>query len=165
MPKSRTSSQQTDRQDEPVFLVWLFIHNDDDRHPIAQRLVGSEITIPDGEGKPQRCKVEPYYTGGPTRFVTEKTEAIPNSDLAHKITNLVPGKRFVIEEQRFGNTIGPKKRVVFEKPPGFTKMDVPDGHCVIKFWQKTSEHIIRRSAVGIPTRLGRAGQPISMKYL
>ncbi|KAJ5927667.1 hypothetical protein N7516_009440 [Penicillium verrucosum] len=77
-------------------------------------------------------KAEPYCIGGLTGFITEKTETIPDKELAHKIANLVPGKRFVIKEQMFGNTIRPRRRIVFEKPPGFTKMDVPYGNFIHK---------------------------------
>jgi hypothetical protein len=100
----------------------------------AQAMTGKEIRFTNTEGKEFAAEVKPYYVGGPTRFVTEKTEAIPNRVLAHKIANLVPKRRFVIEEQCFGSTTGPKKRVIFFKPPGFAKMDIAFGNFTIKFW-------------------------------
>ncbi|KAJ5859917.1 hypothetical protein N7534_005194 [Penicillium rubens] len=42
-------------------------------------------SVPTERGSPSRVGPSPTTLGAPTRFVTEKTEAIPNEVLAHKI--------------------------------------------------------------------------------
>ncbi|KAJ5507375.1 hypothetical protein N7527_009518 [Penicillium freii] len=79
-------------------------------------LAGKMVTIKDQEGKDRVVKAGPYYTGGPSRFVTNRTDAISSHEIAVKIAAVIPRTFFVLDEMRIGNTTGPKKRIVFADP-------------------------------------------------
>ena len=80
-------------------------------------------SVPTERGSPSRVGPSPT-TLGALRGSSRRRRKPSRMKYSPTRSNLVPGKRFLIEEQMFGNTIGPRKRIVFEKPPGFTKMDV-----------------------------------------
>ncbi|KAJ5562010.1 hypothetical protein N7461_000771 [Penicillium sp. DV-2018c] len=48
---------------------------------IARQLAGTDVTIKDGAGKPQKVKVQPYYTRGSTHFVTDRADAISSKEI------------------------------------------------------------------------------------
>ncbi|KUM65709.1 hypothetical protein ACN42_g1355 [Penicillium freii] len=84
--------------------------------PKHVELAGKMVTIKDQEGKDRVVKAGPYYTGGPSRFVTNRTDAISSHEIAVKIAAVIPRTFFVLDEMRIGNTTGPKKRIVFADP-------------------------------------------------
>ncbi|KAJ5562114.1 hypothetical protein N7461_000875 [Penicillium sp. DV-2018c] len=100
----------------------------------ARQLVGKDVTVKDEAGKPQEVKVQPYFTGGPTRFVTDRTDAISLEEIAFKIATMVPRTFFVMDDMKIGNTTGPKKRIIFAHPPGFQKVEIAFGDYKIRFW-------------------------------
>ena len=56
------------------------------------------VTIKDQKGKDRVVKAEPYYTGGPSRFVTDRTEAISSHEIAVKLAAMIPRIFFVVDE-------------------------------------------------------------------
>ncbi|OQD65664.1 hypothetical protein PENPOL_c005G10436 [Penicillium polonicum] len=63
-----------------------------------RQLAGKMVTIKDQEGKDRVVKAEPYYTGGPSRFVTDRTEAISSHEIAVKLAAMIPRIFFVVDE-------------------------------------------------------------------
>jgi hypothetical protein len=87
----------------------------------ARRLAGRTVTIKDQEGKERVVRAELYYPRGPSRFVTDRTDAISSEEISKKIPAMIRRTFFVVDEMRVGSTTGPKKRIVFAEPPGFSK--------------------------------------------
>lgn len=55
------------------------------------------------KGKERIAKAESYYTRGPSRFVTDRTDAITSHDIAVKIAAMIPRTFFVVDEMRDEN--------------------------------------------------------------
>lgn len=95
-----------------------------------------------GEVKGFKTTIDPCYVKGPQCFVTGSTGPIPDDVLIHRLAKEIPKNKFFVSKQIWGATTGPKRRVMFDKPPGFSRFTLAFGseygNFKVGFWAEDS---------------------------
>ncbi|KAJ5776822.1 hypothetical protein N7520_000068 [Penicillium odoratum] len=102
----------------------------------AQRLIGTEVCFKNPDGSENIFSFSSFPISNAIGFVTNRTEGITARQIVMELSRILPTKVFVMDEMKYGKTTGPKKRILFEKPPNLRVLELEFGKTVIKFLEE-----------------------------
>ncbi|KAJ5637004.1 hypothetical protein N7490_006883 [Penicillium lividum] len=102
----------------------------------AQRLIGTEVCFKNPDGSENLFSFSSFPISNAISFVTNRTEGITARQIAMELSRILPTSVFFMDEMKYGKTTGPKKRILFEKPPNLRVLELKFGKTVIKFLEE-----------------------------